>query len=164
MDFFVQNMYIAILFPLWVSMLILIGKFTATLKSKKTILILTLISSIWGLISSAFVFSKVALNQNFTYESTIQFLSIQNLNFELGYYVDLLSTFMALIVFAVTLIVQIYAYFYMREDKSFVRFFTYFNFFLFENFIQNFLHTISNNIKKKWQSHFFILKFNIFLS
>ena len=131
MDFFVQNMYIAILFPLWVSLLILIGKFTATLKSKKTILILTLISSIWGLISSAFVFGKVALNQNFTYESTIQFLSIQNLNFELGYYVDLLSTFMALIVFAVTLIVQIYAYFYMKEDKSFVRFFTYFNFFLF---------------------------------
>ena len=85
MDFFVQNMYIAILFPLWVSMLILIGKFTATLKSKKTILILTLISSIWGLISSAFVFGKVALNQNFTYESTIQFLSIQNLNFELAY-------------------------------------------------------------------------------
>lgn len=131
MDFFVQNMYIAILFPLWISMLILIGKFTATIKSKKTILILTLISSIWGLISSIFVFSKVALNQAFTFENTISFLNVQNINFELGYYVDLLSAFMTLIVFAVTLLVQIYAYFYMKEDKSFVRFFTYFNFFLF---------------------------------
>lgn len=131
MDFFVQNMYIAILFPLWISMLILIGKFTATIKSKKTILILTLISSIWGLISSIFVFAKVALNQTFTYENIIPFLNVQNINFELGYYVDLLSAFMTLIVFAVTLIVQIYAYFYMKEDKSFVRFFTYFNFFLF---------------------------------
>lgn len=131
MDFFVQNMYIAILFPLWISMLILIGKFTATIKSKKTILFLTLISSIWGLISSIFVFSKVVTNQNFTFESTIPFLSVQNLSFELGYYVDLLSAFMSLIVFAVAFLVQIYAYFYMKEDKSFVRFFTYFNFFLF---------------------------------
>lgn len=131
MDFFVQNMYIAILFPLWISMLILIGKFTATIKSKKTILILTLISSIWGLISSIFVFSKVAINQNFTFESTIPFLSVQNITFELGYYVDLLSAFMSLIVFAVAFLVQIYAYFYMKEDRSFVRFFTYFNFFLF---------------------------------
>lgn len=131
MDFFVQNMYIAILFPLWISMLILIGKFTATIKSKKTILILTLISSIWGLISSIFVFSKVAINQNFTFESTIPFLSVQNIAFELGYYVDLLSAFMLLIVFAVAFLVQIYAYFYMKEDRSFVRFFTYFNFFLF---------------------------------
>ncbi len=131
MDFFVQNMYIAILFPLWISMLILIGKFTATIKSKKTILFLTLISSIWGLISSIFVFSKVVTNQNFTFESTIPFLSVQNISFELGYYVDLLSAFMSLIVFAVAFLVQIYAYFYMKEDKSFVRFFTYFNFFLF---------------------------------
>ena len=131
MDFFVQNICMTIFFPLWVSLLILVGKFTGTLKSKKMILILTLISNVLCFLASCFVFAKVILNPNFIYENTIPFLSIKNINFEIGCYVDLISSFMLIILFTISLLVQIYAYFYMKNDKSFVRFFTFLNFFIF---------------------------------
>lgn len=131
MDFFVQNISLTLFFPMWVTLLILIGKFTGILKSKKTILALTLLSSVWGVISSSFVLAKVLLTPNFTYETVINFLNVKGVAFDLGCYVDLISAFLMLIVFAVSLIVQIYAYYYMYEDKSFVRFFTFFNFFTF---------------------------------
>ena len=131
MDFFVQNISLTLFFPMWVTLLILIGKFTGILKSKKTILALTLLSSVWGVISSSFVLAKVLLTPNFTYESVINFLNVKGIAFDLGCYVDLISAFLMLIVFTVSLIIQIYAYYYMKEDKSFVRFFTFFNFFTF---------------------------------
>ena len=132
MDFFVQNISLTLFFPMWVTLLILIGKFTGILKSKKTILALTLLSSVWGVISSSFVLAKVLLTPNFTYESVINFLNVKGIAFDLGCYVDLISAFLMLIVFTVSLIIQIYAYYYMKEDKSFVRFFTFFNFFTFK--------------------------------
>ena len=131
MEFFIQNISSILFFPFWVAVIIFIGKITSLLKSYKMIFSITLLATIWGLISSIFAFSKTVLNLGYVYEDTFSFLSVNNLNFELGCYVDIVSAFMLLVIFAVTLFVQIYSYFYMKEDKSFPRFFALMNLFTF---------------------------------
>ena len=111
MEFFVQNISSVLFFPFWVSVIIFIGKITSLLKSRKIIFSITLLATIWGLISSIFAFSRTVLNLDYVFEDTFSFLSVNNLTFELGCYVDLLSAFMILVVFSVTLFVQIYSYF-----------------------------------------------------
>ncbi len=131
MEFFVQNVSSILFFPLWVAVVIFIGKITSLLKSYKTIFGITLLATIWGLISSILVFAKTITNMGYVFEDTFSFISINNLNFELGCYVDLVSAFMLLVIFAVTLFVQIYSYFYMKNDESFPRFFALMNLFTF---------------------------------
>lgn len=126
-----HNVLISVFLPLWVTLLILVGKFTSILKSKRIILFLSLFSSLVGVVSSIFVFIIVLTTPNFVLENSYKFLSIKNVYFELGYYIDLISAFMLLILFIISTVVIYYAYYYMKSDKSFVRFFTYLNFFIF---------------------------------
>ena len=83
MEFFVQNVSSILFFPLWVAVVIFIGKITSLLKSYKTIFGITLLATIWGLISSILVFAKTITNMGYVFEDTFSFISINNLNFEL---------------------------------------------------------------------------------
>ncbi|MBR1908427.1 NADH-quinone oxidoreductase subunit L [bacterium] len=131
MEFFIQNASLIILFPLWISVLIFIGKFAGVLKSKKIVFGLTLLSSIFGLIFSIPLFALIAASSGYVYENTFNFLCVNDFSMELGILLDLTSVFMLLIVYAVTLPVQIYSYSYMKNDDGFIRFFALMNFFTF---------------------------------
>ncbi len=131
MEIFIQNIGLTVLFPLWCSVLIFLGNFLSILKSKKIILSLTLLSTTFGLITSLFTFFNAMVTENFVLENTFKFLSVNNFILELGTYIDLTSSFMLLIIFTVTLAVQIYSYSYMYNDASFSRFFALMNFFTF---------------------------------
>jgi len=131
MEFFVQNVSLVILFPLWTALLIFIGKFTGVLKSKKNILFLTLISTIFGLIFSLSLFGIVTSTPGYVAENTFNFFAVNDFRVECGYLIDLTSVFMLLVVYAVTLPVQIYSYSYMRDDTGFAKFFALMNFFTF---------------------------------
>lgn len=131
MDFFISNIYTVILVPLWVCLIILLGKLFAVLQSRRLMAGLTLASSLYVLIFSIAVFAKNLLENTFTYEFTIPFIKINEVEFSLGVYLDGISTWLLLIVAVISLLVQIYSYSYMQNDKSFMRFFAYMNLFSF---------------------------------
>lgn len=131
MDFFISNIYTVILVPLWICLVILLGKLFAVLQSRRLMAGLTLASSLYVLIFSIAVFAKNLLENTFTYEFTIPFIKINEVEFSLGVYLDGISTWLLLIVAVISLLVQIYSYSYMQNDKSFMRFFAYMNLFSF---------------------------------
>ncbi len=131
MDFFISNIYTVILVPLWVCFIILLGKLFAVLQSRRLMAGLTLASSLYVLVFSIAAFAKTLLANGFTYEFTIPFIKINEIEFSIGVYLDALSTWLLLIVAIVSLLVQIYSYSYMQNDKSFMRFFAYMNLFSF---------------------------------
>ena len=131
MDFFISNIYTVILVPLWICLIILLGKLFAVLQSRRLMAGLTLASSLYVLIFSIAVFAKNLLENTFTYEFTIPFIKINEVEFSLGVYLDGISTWQLLIVAVISLLVQIYSYSYMQNDKSFMRFFAYMNLFSF---------------------------------
>ena len=131
MDFFISNIYTVILVPLWICLIILLGKLFAILQSRRLMAGLTLASSLYVLVFSIAAFAKTLLVNGFTYEFTIPFIKINEIEFSLGVYLDALSTWLLLIVAVISLLVQIYSYSYMQNDKSFMRFFAYMNLFSF---------------------------------
>jgi NADH-quinone oxidoreductase subunit L len=58
-------------------------------------------------------------------------LSVGNLNIQVGYLVDPLSIVMTLIVTGVGFLIHVYSFGYMHGDKGFFRFFSYLNLFIF---------------------------------
>ncbi len=131
MDFFISNIYTVILVPLWVCLIILLGKLFAVLQARRLMAGLTLASSLYVLVFSIAAFAKTLLANGYTYEFTIPFIKINEIEFSIGVYLDALSTWLLLIVAIVSLLVQIYSYSYMQNDKSFMRFFAYMNLFSF---------------------------------
>lgn len=130
-DFFVNNIYTIILFPLWVFLLIIFGKFFAIFQSKRLTATLTILSTLYGFVFSVMTFLTMYKTPDFVYENSYNFIQIQDYLLKFGIYIDNLSTIMLLVVTSVSLLVQIYSSVYMKEDKSFPRFFAYLNLFNF---------------------------------
>lgn len=131
MSFFVDNIYTIILFPLWVFMLIVIGRFFNVVQSKKVISLLTLVSTLYGFVFSLGSFIYIINNPGFTYENSFEFLKINDYALNLGVYLDNLSVLMLFVITTISFLVQLYSTSYMHHDKSFSRFFSYLNLFNF---------------------------------
>lgn len=131
MDFFISNIYTVILVPLWVCLIIMLGKLFAVFQSRRLMAGLTITSTLYILAFSIAAFAKNLLNTGFTYEIAIPFIKISAIEFSIGAYIDGLSSWMLLIVAIISLLVQIYSYSYMQFDKSFMRYFAYMNLFTF---------------------------------
>jgi len=131
MEFFIQNIHTVVLFPLWVFMLIIIGRFFNVIQSKKMTTILTLISTLYGLIFAIGAFLFIIRTPDYIFENSYSFLRIQDYVLNFGVYVDNLSVIMLLVVTTISFIVQLYSSNYMKDDKSFSRFFGYLNLFNF---------------------------------
>ncbi|HNW26138.1 MAG TPA: NADH-quinone oxidoreductase subunit L [Candidatus Gastranaerophilaceae bacterium] len=131
MDFFFENIYTIMLFPIWIFLIISIGKFFGILDSKPAISGLTLISTLWGLIFSIGILLGILHNPNFSYESSITFLKIEDYALNLGVYVDNIAAVMLILVTGISFIVQLYSSVYMKHDASYPRFFAYLNLFNF---------------------------------
>lgn len=131
MEFFVDNLYTVILFPLWVFLLILLGRFFNVVQSKRIISLITLISTLYGFVFALGCFFYIAKTPDVTYDSSYQFLKINDYAMNVGIFVDNLSILMLLVVTTVSFVVQLYSSKYMINDKSFPRFFGYLNLFNF---------------------------------
>lgn len=131
MDFFINNLYTVILFPLWIFLIVVLGRFFNLVQSKRIVSILTLISTLYGLIFAIGCFLYLINNPGYTYDNSYSFLKIADYSLNFGVYVDNLSVLMLLVVTSVSLIVQFYSSNYMYKDKSFPRFFGYLNLFNF---------------------------------
>lgn len=131
MELFVENIYTIILFPLWVFLLIILGRFFNVVQSKKVISTLTLASTLYGFIFAIESLFYIAKTPDFIYENSYDFLKLNDYVLNLGVFVDNLSVVMLLVVTSVSFLVQLYSTKYMSHDKSFTRFFGYLNLFNF---------------------------------
>lgn len=134
MDFFVENLYTVVLLPVWVALIILLGKLFCVMQSRRLMAGLTMFSTFYALVFAIGTFTKTAVQKGFELEKCISFIKLSNFSFDVGVYVDGVSAWLLLLSALVSLIVQIYSYSYMQYDKSFMRFFAYINFFNFAIF------------------------------
>lgn len=92
-----------------------------------------------GVIGFSFIVAVVALfetlalpvDQRLTIVTLFQWIDVAELNIHFAYQVDQLSLVMSLVVTGVGFIIHVYSIGYMHGDKSFWRFFTYLNLFIF---------------------------------
>lgn len=131
MEFFVNNIYTVILFPLWIFLLIVLGRFFNIVQSKKVITYMTLASTLYGFIFALGSFIYISRTPDFVFEISYPFLKIENYVMNFGVMVDNLSVLMLLVVTIISFVVQLYSSNYMKKDKSFPRFFGYLNLFNF---------------------------------
>lgn len=131
MEFFVENISSAILVPLWIFLILMVGRFTGALKSKKLAFIITLAGSIYGNLMSLFGFIYISMHQDYVLEITFPFLQIKNLIFSLGLCYDIMSSILLVVFFTINTLIVIYSYKYLNTEKSFIRFFGLINFFTF---------------------------------
>jgi NADH-quinone oxidoreductase subunit L len=85
------------------------------------------------LIAVGALFETLALpvDQRLTIVTLFQWIDVAELNIHFAYQVDQLSLVMSLVVTGVGFIIHVYSIGYMHGDKSFWRFFTYMNLFIF---------------------------------
>lgn len=130
-DFFINNIYSIILFPFWIFLVIILGRFFNVVQSRRVISLITLASTLYGFVFSLGSFLYLLNNPNYTLENSYPFLQIQDYALNFGVYVDNLSVIMLLVVTTISFVVQLYSAKYMFKDKSFSRFFAYLNLFNF---------------------------------
>lgn len=131
MEFFVNNLYTVILFPLWIFLLIVLGRFLNVVQSRRVITLMTLASTLYGLLFAIGSFLYLTKIPDFIYENSYSFLRIENYSLDFGVFADNLSILMLLVVTSISFVVQLYSSNYMWKDKSFPRFFAYLNLFNF---------------------------------
>ncbi|MFA6989320.1 MAG: NADH-quinone oxidoreductase subunit L [Candidatus Gastranaerophilaceae bacterium] len=131
LDFFVNNIWIVPLLPLWAFLIVIFGINLNVYESKKITATITCLSTFAGFVFSIFALVKCLNTANFNYEYN-QFWSIaENIKLSVGYLLDNLSIMMLVLVTSVSLLIQIYSHEYMNKDEGYHRFFAYLNFFNF---------------------------------
>ncbi len=128
----IDLMYLTIILPL--TGFLINGLFGSRIKNEAVI---GTIGS--GVIGISFIISLLALfetlslpeEQRQTIINLFTWLNVAGINVSFGYQIDQLSLVMALIVTGVGFIIHVYSIGYMHGDKSFWRFFSYMNLFIF---------------------------------
>ena len=123
----VNNISLVIFLPLWIFLIIMAGRFFGILVNKKIIYFLTLGSSALGAVVSLFGLKYL----KDTVSVTLPFLNINNFNIDCGIYIDKVSLIFALLLYIISLIVQVFSISYMKNDTKNYRFFAYLNLFNF---------------------------------
>ena len=124
-----ENIYIIFLLPLWIFLVIMLGRFFSVYVNKFILYFLTLFSSFIGIISAGLLLLNYL--QNKIYEFQLPFIKINDFIISGGFYVDKISLLFALILFLVSFCVQIFSISYTKNDKKNYRFFALLNLFNF---------------------------------
>ncbi len=83
-DFFVNNVYTVVLFPLWIFLIIILGRFFDVVQSKKIIAFMTLASTLYGVVFALGIFFYMIQNPNFVFDNSYQFLKIDDYSLNFG--------------------------------------------------------------------------------
>ena len=134
MNFFFENIYTVILVPFWIALIVFFGQLFGIFNSKKVVNTITLASSIYCLIFTLVSFIKTVLVKGFVYEDEIPFITVADYNFNIGVYFDGVSAWLLLLTAIIVLLVQIYSFAYMKDDKGYIRYFGLLNLFSFSMF------------------------------
>lgn len=126
-EIILNNIYLAILLPMWIFLIIMLGRFFSVYVNKNIIYILTLLSSLFGAIITGFGIFKI--NPNTILESKIVFVKIQDFIINCGFHIDKTALIFAFVLFAVSFFVQLFSVHYMKNEHKTYRFYAILNLF-----------------------------------
>ncbi len=127
---FVQDAGIIAALPLWIFLIIVLGRNLAVYDNKKITLLMTCTSTAIGFLWSLFILAwTFGAEEPFT--TNITWLSAGTIKLSFGWLIDNLTAVMLLVVTSVSLLIQVYSHGYMEKDDGYHRFFAYLNFFNF---------------------------------
>ena len=127
MDFFANNIIITIFLPLWVIGFILSSVIFKISENRKLTTLITVLSTlICGLFSTFALYSIDS-----PIEKNLSWLNVGELTIYLGTLLDKTSIIFLITLFAISALVQLYSYGYMKNKQEFSRYYIYLNFFNF---------------------------------
>ena len=124
-----DNIYLVLLLPLWIFLIIMLGRFFSVYVNPKIAGGITLISQLYGAAVCFGILCKMPSDG--IYESAYPFIHINDFIIPLGIQVDRLGVIFGLTLFLTAFFVQIFAIYYMKEEKKNYRFFALINLFVF---------------------------------
>lgn len=124
-----ENIYLIILLPLWIFLILMIGRFFAVNINKTVIHLLTLFSSGMGALTTLGLYKFFTPDK--IYESTYPIIKINDFIIFLGIHIDKLALIFASVLFLVSFLVQLFSISYMKDEKNQYRFFALLNLFNF---------------------------------
>ena len=124
-----ENIYLIILLPLWISLIILIGRFFSVYINNTVTNILTFSASGIGAVVSLILYKQFTPDK--IYETVFPFIKINDFVIPFGIHIDKLSLIFTSVLFLVSFFVQLFSISYLRDDKKRYRFFALFNLFNF---------------------------------
>lgn len=128
-DLFLNNICLILFLPLWIFLILMVGRFFSVYVNNRIIYGLTLLSSFAGALLSAGALWKLPTSKIFEFETP--FIKINDFIISCGIHVDRASLIFALVLFLVSFLVQLYATSYMKSEKKNYRFFALLNLFNF---------------------------------
>ena len=128
-EILLNNIYLTILLPLWIFLIIMVGRFFSVYVNKYIIQFLTVSSSLMGVIICGGALWK--LPNDMIFEYGFPFLKINDFIINYGIYADKIALIFALILFLISFFVQIFSISYMKTEKKLYRFFALMNLFNF---------------------------------
>ena len=126
-DIILDNIYLILLLPLWIFLIIMSARFFAVYVNNRIIYTLTLLSSFFGVLLCSVSLIKLTS----TIEQSFPFIKIGNFVLDFGLHVDKLSLIIALVLFLVSFLVQMFSVSYMKDEPKQYRYYAYLNMFNF---------------------------------
>ncbi len=126
-DIILDNIYLILLIPLWIFLIIMLGRFFSVYVNKVIIYALTLFSSLMGGIMSALALGA----NNKILETEFLFVKINDFIISAGLHVDKTALVFALVLFIVSFLIQIFSISFMKNEKKTYRFYALLNLFNF---------------------------------
>ena len=126
-DIILDNIYLILLLPLWIFLIIMSARFFAVYVNNRIIYTLTLLSSFFGVLLCSVSLIKLTS----TIEQSFPFIKIGNFVLDFGLHVDKLSLIIALVLFLVSFLVQMFSVSYMKDVPKQYRYYAYLNMFNF---------------------------------
>ena len=126
-DIILDNIYLILLLPLWIFLIIMSARFFAVYVHNRIIYTLTLRSSFFGVLLCSVSLIKLTS----TIEQSFPFIKIGNFVLDFGLHVDKLSLIIALVLFLVSFLVQMFSVSYMKDEPKQYRYYAYLNMFNF---------------------------------
>ncbi len=128
-ELFLDNIYLILLVPLWIFLIIMVGRFFSVYVNKSITYSLTLFSSLFGSLVCAGTLWKLPADKILNVD--FQFVKINDFVINWGLHVDKISLIYALVLFLVAFAVQLFSISYMKEEKKSYRFYALINLFNF---------------------------------
>lgn len=128
-DFLLNNIYLAIFLPLWIFLIIMVGRFFSVYVNKSVIYVLTILSSFFGAVLSGLALLYLPAGK--ILETQLPFIKINNFIIDFGIHVDRTSLVFAFVLFMVSFWVQLFSVSYMKNERKTYRFYALLNLFNF---------------------------------
>lgn len=133
-----DNLILIVMLPLWMFLIIMLGRFFSVYVNKWIIYTLTLVSSFIGSVTCAIAYFNIVN----PIEWSLPFININDFVLTFGVRVDKTSLILAVLLFVISFLVQMFSVSYIKDEPKSYRFFALLNLFNFSMAFLIFSHNL----------------------